>query len=165
MQKRHLEFPDLCPQTLLENLNKCWQVEPKDRPSFHELVKALLDTKIELDPEMSGRRENSLNNDVVATESEENVPMFYRNKYATGNQYVKPSEIESIEQQNKSTNWRLKIKKHKSCAIFSMLFIVMVSAGAAYAFHPFYMNVVCRPGYFEFPSCQGKHGFFSNILS
>ena len=119
----HLEYPSLCPEcppTFLDQLNDCWRYDPQERPSFHILVDILFKTKTEL---------GKIIPDIQDSGPEENLQL-------PNDQAKKTSDSEHIEQQDKSTNCH-KYKKHKSCAIFTMLFLVMVSAGAIWAFRNF----------------------------
>ena len=115
---RHLEFPSLCPSTILDKLNECWKYDPQDRPSFHILVDCFHETKTELGKLIPDIQDSRL----------EEIQQY------TDDQVDKIPD--SIEQQDKSTLCH-KHKKHKSCAIFSLIFLVMCSAGAVYAFRNF----------------------------
>ena len=144
MMNGHLEFPDLCPQLLREKLNECWHVEPDNRPSFHLLVDALRETKTELEAEMpdSGKNFQSKiyhdNSYYVKTKLDEHVPDI---------------QVDTKKQQNESSSFK-KWKKHKSCAIFSLIFLVMMAGGIAYTFLTFNPRI-CTPGHYGFPDCQG----------
>ena len=114
---RHLEYPTLCPSTILDKLNECWKYDPHERPSFHILAHNLYETKTELGKNIPDIQPST----------------FVENQQFTEHQVDKISDVGSIEQQDVSTYCH-KYKKHKSCAIFTLLFIVMCSAGAIYAF-------------------------------
>ena len=116
----HLEYPSLCPSTILDQLNECWKYDPQDRPSFHILVDCFNETKTELGkliPDIQNSRLEELHQ-------------------TADDQVDKITDMESIEEQDKSSLCH-KHKKHKSCAIFTLIFLVMCSAGGVYAFRNF----------------------------
>ena len=117
---RHLEYPSLCPSTILAQLNECWKYDPQERPSFHILADNLQEAKIELGKLIPDIQDST----------------FEDSQQSTNDQVDKIPDMESIEQQDKSTNCH-KYKKHEMCIIFSLLFVVMCSGGAVYAFRNF----------------------------
>ena len=99
------------------------------------------------------------NIDEVKTELGKHVPekqdtKVEENKESIGDQDDKSPDLEIIEQQDKSSNLN-KSKLHKSCAIFSLIFSVMVLTGIVYIVYTINQPTSCRDGYYGFPNCLG----------
>ena len=109
-----LDFPELCSPSLSMHLSQCWNRDPKERPGFPILINNLLEAKGELE---------DLDHDISQPEEDDKVD--------------ETLDLESIEEEEDEPTICHKYQKHRSCAIFTILFLVMCPAGGIYAFRNF----------------------------